>query len=339
MKYLNTVYHFIGRRIAPFIRYVLQIFGRLVSFLLSPLFSIIAKYGYGSNYALHWGFLPVPVHYYSPIPDVGDLKKREIWSKVSPMYGIDFNVHGQIKLLSHLGSSFGNECVWPLTSEGDDTSFHLANDNFSYGCAAALYSMIRHFHPKRFIEIGSGNSSKIISQALKTNSLAGHNCEYTIIDPYPRISKTQIEIFHTNLIADRVEMVDPNIFEELQENDILFIDSSHVVKIGDDVNFLFLDIIPKLKPGVIIHVHDISLPDEYPSSYALSETFRQFWTEQYLLQAYLSHNQDIEILLAMHFLQSRYANDFQKAFSHYNPSVHKLISGSFWFRNKPPIMK
>lgn len=121
-------------------------------------------------------------------------------------------------------------------------------------------------------------------------------------------------------------------FETLGQNDILFIDSGHTVRTGSDVNFLYLDVLPRLAQGVIVHIHDIGLPSEYPKVYFTNPTFRVFWTEAYLLQAFLSLNPHYEIMLAMNYLTADHWDEFCKAFEHFNPDVHKATSGSFWIR-------
>ncbi len=118
-------------------------------------------------------------------------------------------------------------------------------------------------------------------------------------------------------------------FSQLQSGDILFIDSSHTVKIGGDVNYLFLEVLPRLKPGVIVHVHDIFLPFEYRRDWVLDE-FR-FWNEQYLLQAFLTFNSEFEVLLANYYLSSHHKEHLQAAF----PDLPGWIGGSFWMRRKP----
>jgi hypothetical protein len=138
----------------------------------------------------------------------------------------------------------------------------------------------------------------------------------------------------TELVVNRVELLDTNFFDQLNANDILFIDSGHCVIIGGDVNYLFLEILPRLAPGVIVHIHDIGIPYEYSKTYATSETFRQFWTEQYLLQGFLCFNNEFEILLAMNYLMSDHSEFFKKTFPFYNPNLHPFFSGSFWIRRK-----
>ena len=157
---------------------------------------------------------------------------------------------------------------------------------------------------------------------------------YLIIDPYPS-TFIEEELEQAQLIKSRVESLDPVFFEQLQANDVLFIDSGHSVRIGSDVNFLFLDVLPRLAPGVLVHIHDINLPYEYHKVYATNESFRQFWTEQYLLQAFLSYNDQFEILLGMYYLMKDHLENFRQSFPHYDSNQHLLMGSSFWFRRKP----
>jgi len=182
------------------------------------------------------------------------------------------------------------------------------------------------------VEIGSGNSSLIFSSALTRNAIEGFPAEYTIIDPYPspfvRASLPSI----TNVIQERVELVNLPLFENLKNNDVLFIDSGHTVRTGGDVNFLFLEVLPRLAPEVIVHIHDIPLPYEYPEVYFTNPAFRMFWTEAYLLQAFLAFNSQFEVMLAMNYLMLERRDEFRRAFRNYNPTRHKAVSGSFWIR-------
>jgi hypothetical protein len=134
------------------------------------------------------------------------------------------------------------------------------------------------------------------------------------------------------LIKERVELTDIKLFDQLRENDVLFIDSSHTVRTGGDVNYLILDVLPRLAPGVIVHFHDISLPYEYSQVYFTNPSFRVFWTEAYLLQAFLSLNSQYEILLAMNYLMSDCLEEFCSAFPHFEPAKNWANSGSFWIR-------
>ena len=132
-----------------------------------------------------------------------------------------------------------------------------------------------------------------------------------------------------SLIEKKLQDIDLEFFSQLDSGDVLFIDSSHTVKIGGDVNYLFLEVLPRLRPGVIVHVHDIFLPFEYRRDWVLDE-FR-FWTEQYLLQAFLTFNSEFEVLLANSYLNHYHQQDLKAAF----PDLSRWIGGSFWMRRKP----
>lgn len=310
----------------------------LVNYILlitSPLWGLVlktmAKTGLGTDICLKYGFLPMPVHFYSPVPDLSDLEKRKVWQKKSSLAGIDLHPEHQVQLLRELGKNYGQECNWPPKPTLNPIDFFTENNSFSFYCAAGLHTIIRTFHPKKIIEIGSGNSSKVISSALKLNKVDGYSTDYTIIDPYSSRNICKLANV-TQIISEKVEVTEIDRFDELEQNDILFIDSSHTVRTGGDVNFLYLEILPRLSPGVIIHIHDIGLPYEYPKVYFTNPSFRVFWTEAYLLQAFLSLNPHYEIMLAMSYLTENHFEELIQAFPYSDPEVHKATSGSFWIR-------
>jgi hypothetical protein len=298
-------------------------------------FKVVATTGKGSSLCLKNGFLPVPVNFHSPIPDIADLEERGVWNKRTELRGIDFREDKQIELLKELAACYSDECRWSVKPTGDPFEFHIENPSFSYGCAVSTHCMIRHFKPRLVIEIGSGMSSRVISKALKLNKgRDGKNGRHIVVDPYASDTIRKGLGDGNDLVESRVELLDPRFFEKLDVDDILFIDSGHCVRIGGDVNFLFLEVIPRLKPGVIVHVHDIGLPYEYAKVYATNESFRQFWTEQYLLQAFLCFNTEFEVLLAMNYLMTDHPGIFRQSFSHYDPELHRFSSGSLWMRRK-----
>jgi len=302
---------------------------------LVKLFRICAITGQGSNQCLKSGFLPLPVNYHSPVPDIKDLEERKIWDVRNELRGIDFREDAQLALLNEIGLDYSDECQWPLLPTDNASEFYVQNPSFSYGCAASTHCMIRYFKPSTFIEIGSGMSSRVISSALQMNRTRdGHDSAYVIVDPYPADVITNGSIAFKKVIEIRVELLSPTFFDQLKSNDILFIDSGHCVRIGGDVNYLFLDILPRLESGVIVHIHDIAIPYEYPKAYATSESFRQFWTAQYLLQSFLCFNKEFEVLLTMNYLMTDRSECFKKSFPYYNPDIHPFISGSFWIRRK-----
>jgi hypothetical protein len=276
------------------------------------------------------------VHYYSPVPDIKDLEQRKVWDRQSALAGIDFQPDRQLAFLRELGKEFGHECHWPRTPTKDPLQFFTDNGSFSFGCAAGLHCILRYFKPRRVIEIGSGYSSLVISSALDLNARYASQGpgEHIIIDPYPgEIVKTGLRGV-SRLIDKRVELMDAEFFDQLGENDVLFVDSSHVVRTGGDVIYLVLDVLPRLRSGVIVHFHDISLPYEYNKVYFTNPGFRVFWTEAYLLQAFLALNREFEILMAMNFLMTDHLKDFCASFSHFDPAKNWANSGSFWIRRK-----
>jgi hypothetical protein len=305
---------------------------QLASPLWVRIFKYITKTGQGSDICMRHGFLPLPIHFYSPVPDLNDLQRRKIWAKKSELAGIEFAPERQIRLLRELGEKYGNECDWPALPAKTPLGFYTENNSFSFGCAAGLHSLIRLHKPKKIIEIGSGHSSLVLSSALSKNHSEGFSSEYFIVDPYPAAVTQQGLSCLMQVIPKRVELLDIQKFLQLRENDMLFVDSGHTVRTGGDVNFLFLEVFPRLAPGVIVHIHDIGLPYEYPETYFTNPSFRMFWTEAYLLQAFLSFNSQFEILLAMAYLMNDKKIEFCKAFRHYDPTKHKAISGSFWMR-------
>jgi hypothetical protein len=303
--------------------------------VLAPLISHMTTTGLGTDACLAHGCLPLPVHYYSPVPDLTDLNNRQVWTRRSNLPGIEWNMAEQLALLALIGGRFGGECNWPPAPTGDPMQYYTENNSFIFGCAAGTHCMIRYSLPGHVIEIGSGYSSLVINGALELNARdISRSCEYTIIDPYPQQFINPGLSRLNKLMGQRVETVNPVVFQQLQANDILFIDSGHTVRIGSDVNFLILEILPLLNPGVIIHFHDIPMPYEYPAAYYTNPAFRMLWTESYLLQAFLCHNNQFRILLALDCIMREHLPEFKQAFCHYDPAIYHNGSGSFWIQKR-----
>jgi hypothetical protein len=301
---------------------------------IAKLVTRMALGGEGTDCCLESGSIPLPVHFYSPVPDVKELQKRNVLSQQTSMPGIDMRDTEQIELLKLLVEQYGHECSWPSDPVDDSFHYYTNNNSFNYGCAAALHCMIRHFKPRRVIEIGSGNSSRVLLSALQKNKQESFSAEYSIVDPYPselllKIASTGDFVIHTSC----VELLPYSFFDVLGADDVLFIDSSHVSKTGSDVNYLYLEVLPRLNPGVIIHIHDICLPREYPEVYYTSPTFRMFWTEAYILQAFLAFNDQFEVLLAMIWLQINCRDEFISIMNKVNME-EKWYASSFWLRRK-----
>jgi hypothetical protein len=283
------------------------------------------------------GFHVMPVHFYQPIPDTQSLPET-LWNQPSKLVGIDMNDSGQLDLLRRHFPKFRDEYEQlPTKPTGERGGFHLNNRLFDGTDALVAYCMVRQFQPGLIIEIGSGFSSLLLAQAAAMNGKSNLIC----IEPFPREFVRKGFPGLQSLIEERVQDINLEFFSQLESGDILFIDSSHTVKIGGDVNYLFLEVLPRLKPGVIVHVHDIFLPFEYRRDWVLDE-FR-FWTEQYLLQAFLTFNSEFEVMMANRYLAHRYREDLKTAFPNLEnvkpalPNPVKWGGGSFWMRRKQRI--
>jgi Methyltransferase domain len=272
------------------------------------------------------GFHVTPVHFYQPIPDTQSLPQK-LWDHPSELVGIDMNDSVQLDLLRNRFPKFRGEYEqFPTEPTGEASRFHLNNDFFDGTDALVAYCMVRHFQPRLIIEVGSGFSSLIAAEAAAKNRSSALIC----IEPFPREFLRQRFPGLHSLIEKKVEDLDLDFFSQLGPGDILFIDSSHTIKIGGDVNYLFLEVLPRLKPGVIVHVHDIFLPFAYRRDWVMEE-FR-FWTEQYLLQAFLTFNSEFEVLMANNYLGHYHKEDLKTTF----PNSPWWGGGSFWMRRKSP---
>jgi Methyltransferase domain len=270
------------------------------------------------------GFHVTPAHFYQPIPDTRSLAET-LWKRPSKLVGIDMNEPTQLDLVRQRFPKFRDEYE-QLPAEPTQKSgrFYLNNGLFGGLDALVAYCMARHFQPRSIVEIGSGFSSLILGEGLAKNNNPGLVC----IDPSPQDFLRHNFPGLDSLIERKVQDVDFDFFSQLNSNDILFIDSSHAVKIGGDVNYLFLEVLPRLKPGVIVHIHDIFLPFEYRRDWVM-EQFR-FWTEQYLLQGFLMFNSEFEVLMANSYLNHYHQEDLKATF----PTLPSWRGGSFWMRRR-----
>lgn len=226
-----------------------------------------------------FGFLPLPVHYYSPVPSKKELREFDWTSKIS-LDSIPFDEASQINILKRL-SKYSSECIWPEHRPKGHLEYYSQNPSFGFSSACLLYTMIREFKPSNVIEVGGGFSTFIICQALQVNAIKeGKAGSFVSIDPFTNNAlRAAQEKYGIRVREEPVQRIPVAEFERLQASDILFIDTSHVVRIGGDVNFLILEVLPRLHPGVLVHLHDIYLPYEYPRSNYFSSGMKLLWTE------------------------------------------------------------
>lgn len=264
-------------------------------------------------------------HFYSPIADTKDLiaRKNRLWTQLDSMQGINLQVDTQLVLLEKL-RPHTLEISYPVDKPNDDqTSYYYSNDQYPVLDAEFLHAALLHFQPKHVIEVGSGFSSLVTAHVNRT--LLENSMSFTCIEPYPRQFLTDGVPGITHLLQQKVEDVDLSVFDSLDRGDILFIDSSHVSKTGSDVNFLFFEVLPRLKSGVLVHIHDIFLPDEYPERWVIDEG--RNWNEQYVLRAFMQFNSAWRVVWSAHYMGTRHTGAVQKTF----PRFPKLGGGgSFW---------
>ena len=283
---------------------------------------LLAKYELWEKVGIHI----TKNHYFSPIPSLAELRKKvDLFDKEIDMVGFDWHQETQIGLMRDAFPLYSHECSFPQTEDDgiNEWDYFIDNGSFPIGDAYILNSMIKHFKPKKVIEIGSGFSTLVMANAFTSPSQ-----ELISVNPFPgEFDKLFTKGFpgFTKLIKKSVESLSLEFFDTLEANDILFIDSSHVVRFMGDVTFLYLEVIPRLKPGVIIHAHDIFLPRHIPKEWIFEE--HRFWTEQYLLWALLSFNTKFEILFSAQYMK-KYNTELESIFPGY------WAGGSFWFIRK-----
>jgi hypothetical protein len=269
-----------------------------------------------------------PGHFYSPIVDVKDAQVvravRERFLAPSPA-GVNVDIPRMRETMRLLASHHGK---FPFSREPQPPwRFHWDNEYFSAHDASVLFSMLLAFRPKRVIEVGCGYSSCLL---LDTNEMFFDGAmSLTLIDPFlDEVSA----LFGTKgaagarLYPQKLQDVPLEIFAELEANDILFIDSSHVSKTGSDVNYYLFRVLPLLKPGVLIHVHDIHWPFEYPEVWVFEE--KHSWNEAYIVHAFLQYNASFEILYWSNFVFSNLLEELRSLM----PVCAENGGGSLWLR-------
>ena len=260
--------------------------------------------------------------YLSPIPVVSSLDET-VFDAQSEMVGVDLRRDYQLHLLTDVFPRFRPEYDTFRRVAGDEPAgFYFDNPFFSGTDALVLYCMVRHFKPARIMEIGSGFSTRVSARAVLENGDGTLRC----VEPFP--SPELLAGFKglDRLFRCRVQDMGLEPFLALGPGDILFIDSTHICAIGSDVNFLFLEVLPRLQPGVVVHVHDIFLPFEYKREWL--RRYHLFWNEQYLLQAFLAFNSGFEVLFANSYM-AHHAHDAMVATF---PKSPWWGGGSFWMR-------
>ena len=233
-----------------------------------------------------------------------------MWQGDADLVGIDMNTQGQLRLLHDVFPEYVGECPFPTRPTAVPHDFHLGNGWFEALDVEVLYSLIRHFKPVTVIEIGFGNSTMLSAHAALANKeMEGVETKVVCIEPHPHEVLRRGFPGLTELVAKPVERVPLSMFSDLRENDVLFIDSSYVVNLGNDALFEYLEILPRLRPWVLVHIHDVFLPADYPEQWVRGD--HKFSKEQYLLQAFLVFNNAFEVLWASSYMSTNYKAELE----------------------------
>jgi len=265
-----------------------------------------------------------PGHFYSPLPDVE--KIQALYQKVDKFkypVGININESKQIELLKHFQKYVSILPFGDGFKKNNTRYFFNGNEWYSYGDAIVLFCMINYFTPKCLIEVGSGYSSLV---SLDTCELLNLNTKITFIEPFPDLILKLLSDKdgpEKILLKNDVQTVDPSLFDNMNRGDILFIDCSHVVKFSSDVLFIITEILPRLKPGVIIHFHDIFWPFEYPLDW-LERGLA--WNEAYFIKVFLINNKNYEILYFNDYMGQMHQDLVKK----YMPLAMKNFGCGLW---------
>jgi hypothetical protein len=310
-------------RILPIVDLLLVPFVYPAAWLLKKVRSAgVRRLPHCRNALMKIGVFPIRDHYYEPQFD--NRKTKQPFSMDRNLPGIDWNIAEQLELLATF--SFSHELAQIPHEKPDTLGFYLNNVAFESGDAEYWYQLIRLIKPRKIFEVGSGNSTLMAIKAIRRTHEedSNYDCKHVCIEPYEMcwLEKTGVSV-----VRQKIEDLDVEFFSELEENDILFIDSSHIIRPQGDVLFEYLELLPTLKKGVIVHVHDIFSPKNYLRQWLVDEVL--FWNEQYLLEAFLSHNSSWKIIGALNYLHHNHYEKLKSIAPFLTPDKEP---GSFYIR-------
>ena len=273
-----------------------------------------------------------PGHYYSPIVDpstIAEYVEKQYLQEPDDIKGIHFDEDAMVRFWKENAEFIKNT---PFSEHDDGKNrYYYDNGMYPYGDAIMLRAMIAHFRPKNVIEVGSGFSSACMLDAVDHVGLSDFTL--TCIDPdADRLRSRLREEDHSrvDIIEGLVQDVPVSTFSKLNENDILFIDSTHVLKTASDVHYELFSILPSLKKGVLVHFHDIQYPFEYPRQWLFEDN--NSWNEIYALRAFLMYNSAFEVV----FWNGLFAHRQRELVHETNPLFLKNPGGSIWLRVPGP---
>jgi hypothetical protein len=274
-------------------------------------------------------FVP-PGHFYSPIVETAaaDAYLTRIERQTPPMSitGIKIDHAEMVEKWKQL-ATFLQEIPFP-SEKSSDFRYAFANENYSWGDGGVLYAMLRQYAPDRIIEVGSGWSSACAVDTIER--YFDKECRITFIDPYPQLVRDLVgnTSIYTRTIETPVQQVALSVFDELTEGDILFIDSTHVLRTGGDVCFELFEVLPRLASGVLVHFHDIFWPFEYPRIWVVNDN--RSWNELYAIRAFLTNNADWRII----FFNDYFAKTEKRLIQDTYPNFLRNPGGALWLQRR-----
>lgn len=267
-------------------------------------------------------------HYHSPVPDTRELAAEPARSRVFPEAphatpGIDWRGDAQVELWRKVITNQA-PIEFADAPTGDPREYNTQQTTYPEIDAFVLQAMLRHLAPGRLIEIGSGFSSLVSAQVNR--ELLGNGMTITCIEPDPPDYIADGIPGISDLRVEQIQETPLELFEELGPNDVLFVDTSHVVKTGGDVPWIYNQIIPRLNPGVHVHIHDAFVPGEYPQKWVLDGWG---WNEIYLIHSFLAFNRAFEIVFGVRWMALHHPELLKERFPHLK---HEEAGGSLWIR-------
>ncbi len=286
------------------------------------------------------GFHLLKKSFFLPIPDEDDLDNA-FWEATSELVGVDMNERAALELLDEVLAPYANEFAQlvPVTQTTPSSHRYLVNSSFMAVDAEVYYALVRHFQPRRIVEIGAGWSTLFAAAAVEKNREEGRGTsELTAIDPFPMPFLRAETARLADIVEKRVQDVPLDVFTSLSAGDIIFVDSTHVLRAGGDVQFEYCEILPRLRPGVLVHVHDVNLPKAYPRRYF--DEYQYYFNEQYLLQSFLTYNSRFEVIWPARYMLMKHGgqvralsggyDEMKRLYPHVEPS-------SLWMRVRPDV--
>jgi len=266
--------------------------------------------------------------YYSALNDIAFLEENpDLWHDRPLPRGVDWDLAAQLEVVRRIAPYAKELADVPQDMPPGPPRYHWRNNFWSGLDAMAQYGLLREAKPSRVVEIGCGWSSLLMAAALARNEPEGAATTVDQIEPYPRKELLSALPSHWTLHEAILQRAPLEPFEALGEGDVCFYDGSHVARAGSDVVWFFAEVIPRLAPGVIVHLHDIFWPSDYPDPWIFERG--QTWNEQYVLQAFLMYNREFEPLLSNTAVLSAYPAEMEELLGSL-PTV--LNGGSFWMR-------